>query len=199
MSFYMDAPTSYMQDLGSYAVYADVCVGSNGSGTDSPAYSLLNSVGDMNGDYITWDNDYSNGFDTGSVPFSFNATSSSGTSLSVNASPWTSLSSASFNTVQSVEIVAGVQIPGEAVWSNIAVTFLKDGVAQETVSIANGPHVDTRTTPNNPNREQVLYVSPSRTDCNQVRVGGVIRMDTSSGVIPGPSDIFCDVAIVPRS
>jgi len=199
MSYYLDAPTPYMQDTGSYAIYADLCVGDNGSGNADPTYSLLNSAGDMNGDYYTWDNNTSDGFDTGNVQVAFGASSSGGASLSTDSSPSTGLSSACFNTVGSVDIIAGVQIPGEAQWSNINIAFLRNGVTEETLSIGSGPHVDTRATPNSPNQEQILVATPSHTDCNQVKVSGTIRMNTNPGVIPGPSDIFCDVAIIPAS
>jgi hypothetical protein len=195
MSYYM-APLDYdVSSFGSYALYMDVQVGSNGDTGGDPTYDVGDDQGEEAWAYKQWDSNLSDGFDTGDINVQFTGDSSGQESMAVGSDAPIAYSGDSSGAISSVVFQAGVMIPAEAKFSDITVQFWSGTTLRETVSFASGPDANTMNTPATPQAEQILTVTPTFSDCNKVRISATERLRAPAGTFPSSTNMFCDVFV----
>lgn len=196
-------PSGSMTDTTDYVLYALTRYGSNGDAYPAPEMIIGGPPASEDEAYsrVMWDADLADGFDSDLVAVSLDADLQAGTATWASdgegAEPVNYSFLADDQTVGSVRIVAGAQVPGTVVWNNLTITFYDDGVAQETCSVSGGPSVDTRNSPSGIG-EQVMVVTPDSTLYDRVAVAGTFRMSAGPDTYPAPSDLFGQIVIVPR-
>jgi hypothetical protein len=191
----MSETSSSLINPSGYALFADAQVGSNGAAYGGPEQGLGSGSSDMSSGRVDWDSSNSpQGFNSGVVPVDLDANVGSGSSSwSINGQS-ISYEGACGKTIDSIQIIAAVQIPAKMEWSYVSVQFFRNGVADGTTSIVNGPQVDT-TNSANATAEQILTITPPNSDDDQVIVSGSIQMSTPAGNVPGATDMFAQVLV----
>jgi hypothetical protein len=142
-----------------------------------------------------WDNNLSDGFDSGSVSVNFGAWSDGRETMSVGADSPLSYTGDPMGSIGSVVLRAGVLVPGEAKFSSITVQFYHDDTLLETDLISSGPDANTIGTPSSPQQEQILTVTPTVASVNRVVVSATAQLRSPSDTAPGSCDMFCDIFV----
>jgi hypothetical protein len=199
MSYVLDDMVYGIGDPPTSALYAKLRVGSDvgadGTTSGDPNYELGDGSGTGGSAFYNWDNNLTDGFDSGSMSVNFRAASSGAESLSVGSGPLITYSGSSFSSIGGVIIDAGVEIPAEVRWSSISVKFYRSGVLQETDLIGVGPDANTVSTPATPAAQQTLTVTSTHSGINKVIVSGTVQMTAPAGTIPGQNDMFANVYV----
>jgi hypothetical protein len=195
MSYSMDLVTTDFQDFGDSSLFASVEPGSNGDTSGDPTYVVGDDQGMENWGFNTWDSDTSDGWDSGTVSVNFTGQSNGSESLSVQSNPAIAYNGDGFGPISSVQIDAQVEIPASVQWSNISVKFYSQGALMETETIPGGPQVDTTSTPDSPQAQQVLTVFPKDSNDDTVVVDATIRMTAPAGTVPGSTSMFAGIFV----
>lgn len=195
-------PTDFISNPVNYLLYAAARYGTNGDFYPAPEMGCGGpGQEDEASMRRTWDPDLSDGFDSGYVSMSLDADLGDGIATwGVNGDldgPVT-YSFAPGDTVASVRITAGTQVPGTAEWSDLTITFYDQDVQQDSITIADGPSVDTTQSTGGVG-EQILVVTPDSTLYDRVSVSGTFRMTHAPDVYPAPSDLFGQIYIIPQT
>jgi len=151
-----------------------------------PEFTLTGSPNVGQGNWIS---SLITGFDSGLVTVSFNARAGAQTNVSWWVGGGTLYSDVSFATINSVEIVAKAKNGGKMTWSNITVTFFKNGQVTETLTIPDecDPVADPLT--------QVLQVVPTADDNTGVLVEGEVRLERPGTTLPAADDISGTISL----
>lgn len=199
MAIYMTGDvTPYISALPSYDRIAELRVGSNGDSLGIPGYDVGSSSTDLSTGETVWDNSTGNGFSSGPVAIALDANLASGNdSFEVDGSPSVlDFSGDGGGTISSVQLRADAQIPGTVQWSGVTIQFYKEGVLQDSVSLYQGPEVDTTSNSSTGTAEQVETVQPSSSDDDEVEVIGTYEMASPPGTNPGANDLFGQIVIM---
>ena len=140
-----------------------------------------------------WDSDLTDGFDSGDVPVCLSATAGSPGSASwmvSGGSPGTLSGQITFGVIHSVEILANARAGGKVSWSNLTITFFKDGQPTQTITIPIECH------PIADPMLQVLEVVPDSDDNTGVVVTGSVRLRNAGTSLPGPTDMTAGVQVL---
>jgi hypothetical protein len=195
MSYVMSPIESYLMDDSSYDTFGNLQVGSNGDAEGDPTSDVGDVFGEENYAYTAWDSDLDGGFDTSNVPIALDVTSDGSESLSVASNAPLTYQTGSIGPISSVVLEAAVQTNATSSWSNVTVTFLKNGSVREVDSIGNGPQVNTVSSGSANVADQTLTVTPSAPDDDEAIVSGVMRM-TSPGInYPASQAMFCNIFV----
>jgi hypothetical protein len=191
------ASYTYITTITGYAAVGEARYGSNGAIPGTPEYDVSDSNGNSVDGRLTW---YSGtgAFDSGKVQTTFDAEPGGGS----NGVNWTvqggsvspvTLTSATYGSIQKVEIVAAVQMPASMTWSSVQVSFYKAGSLIEQYTRRTGPSVNLIGNSPPVAAEQILTVTPSQNDNDKVVVTGYIELACAAGSTPGANDIFGQV------
>jgi hypothetical protein len=196
-----------ISDIMGYSLYAEAVPGSNGDPNGSPTYDMGTDPSTASYGYNTWDANasYDTGFDTGSTGFDLDANlgsanlGSGSDTLSVDSAGEISYTGSGSQSIGSVKIRAGAQVPGVVSWTNLTIEFYQGSTMADSLTVSQGPAVDTTPSSSSGTAEQILTVTPasSSTAYTRVTVVGTIRMQTPAGSMPGPDDLFCQVFVMP--
>lgn len=193
----MPLPVDTLSDVSSnYSVYAEMRAGSNGDTNGDPE-QILSTSSTGNAGRFVWDStDSDGGFNAISIPVLVDINLRTGAdtlSMGDGSAPVT-LSGPSGKTVNFLELVAGTQVNAKVAWSNVQVSFYKNGTLQETASVSGGPSIDT-TSSDAPTGEQIATVQPADTDDDEIIVTGSITMVCPDFTYPNPQDIFAQAFV----
>jgi hypothetical protein len=191
---YSTASYTSFQDISGYTMYSDVLFADDGDPNGIPGYDLGSSDEDNVGGFIVWQEDYSDGLDTGNVATSLTMPAGGGT----NAVEWSVANGAdgplyftrTYGAIRQVQILAGVALAGcKMTWNDVQVQFYKSGTLIETISP--GSVVADGTSSTDPiSLEQITTVTPTANNNDMVVVSANVRLQANSGIDPGEEDIF---------
>ena len=203
MIHYLFDPSGTLADLGCYWLFGEARFGGNGVSWMPPELVVGTGPDDMSGGRITWDEDLSDGLNSGQVAIEFDVDLTSG-DATLEASNGGSSSPASFSgssggvAIGSIVIRAGTQVHAEVSWSNLTITCWNGDVASESVSISAGAQVDTTNSTTGVG-EQMLVVEPKENYFDRVTVSGTLSFQASSAVCPSWTDLFGQIYIMPMT
>lgn len=199
MSYVMALNQSITDESG-YSAYGEAIVGSEGDTWGTPDIDTGDASGNDSYAYLMWGGDTDNGgLDTGNLPFCFEGNLATGLdTLSIDGTSISYQGSSSSSKMGSVDIRGGADVPAQVSLENIAVSFYQGGALQETQNVPN-ISVDTTAPGSSGTEEEVLTVTPSSSNDNDVVVTGTLRMAAPDGTYPGPTDIFCQVFVKPAT
>lgn len=192
---YMSPVYTTLQDIESYSLDATLQVGGNGNPDGGPTSAIGDVNGAENWANYPWDSDPINGFDTGTVPVSFDDQASGNETLTVASQSPLSYAGAAMGDVSSVVIEAATQIPAQVQWSSLDVEFLQNGSVVQNINIGNGPNVNTINTPSFPVADQTMTVTPQYSNCDQVIVTGNFRMQSPGINAPPATAMYANVFV----
>jgi hypothetical protein len=196
MSYFMSPVDNGIDYFPDESLYASMDVGSNGNPYGDPTFAAGDDQGEEVWGFGVWDSNTSNGFDTGNVPVAFAGASNGNETLEVGQNAPISYAGDSFGSITSVDFQAAVMVPATASWSNITVDFYNGSELVENDSIGTGPAVNTINTPNSPQAEQVLIVSPPvGSTITNVVATGTMRMTAPNAATLGSSSMFCSIFV----
>ena len=196
MSYALSPVDNGIDDFVDESLYASMDVGSNGNPYGDPTFAAGDDQGEEGWGFGVWDSNTSNGFDTGNVPVGFAGASDGNETLEVGQNAPISYAGDSFGSISSVQFQAAVTVPASASWSNVTVDFYDGNKLVEVDSPSAGPAVNTINTPNSPQAEQVLTVSPpAGSNITNVVATGIMRMTAPVGTALGSSSMFCNIFV----
>jgi hypothetical protein len=132
----------------------------------------------------TWDPDLSNGFDSGPVGIWLSASAGGGpNAVSFSVGGGALSSDIFFNLISSVEISANGKNGGTLAWSEVTITFYKNGQQTQIIVIpidcapVGGPH------------ELILQITPDSDDNTGVLITGTVRLARAGTTLPASDDM----------
>jgi hypothetical protein len=193
----MPSPNPYLSDTPSgYSVFAEMRAGSNGDPYGDPEEILGTSTTANAGHYAWQSSDENGGFDAENVPVSIDINLRTGAeSLSVGDSTAVTFSGPTGETINYVELTAGTVVNAQVAWSNVNVSFYKNGALQETASSSGGPAVDT-TSSDNATQEQIATIEPAASTDDEIIITGSINMVCPDFTYPNPEDMFAQTFVI---
>lgn len=194
-----------ISNISGFNLYAEAIPGSNGDPSGTQTYDVGTDPDTAGCGYNIWDQsvydgDFADGFDTGQAGFDLDANLGTGSdTLNVAGAGDVAFSGPGTQNVGSVMIRAGARTAGVAAWTNLTVEFYQGGTMVDSLTVSQGPAVDTTSAASSGTAEQIMTVTPasSTSAYTRVTVVGTIRMQTPAGTIPGPSDLLCQVFVMP--
>ena len=184
-------PSDYITNPSGYSLFAEARFGGNGTFFLPPELAGGSSSEASAYELEVWDTDLSDGLDSGGVALQIDANMDGGTvGLDASTAGSSVLSydgDDNLGTIGSVLIRAGSTVAGSVTFSDVSVTFWKDGVQQDTVNV--GGVAPTRPAHRRAAlAEQIVSVTSAVSGCDRVTVSGVVRLQAGAGVIPaGPT------------
>lgn len=203
-SYQMGNVSDSISDIEGYSLYAEAVPGSNGDTGGDPTYNLGADPSDRSSGFNIWDQsvydgDFNDGFDTNLSAFNFDGGLGTGSNtLSVKSAATISYGSAGSQSVSSLMIRAGAVASGAVAWTSLTIRFYQGGTETDSLTLSQGPAVDTTDPSSSGIAEQILTVTPnaSSTAYDRVTISASIRMQTPSGTLPGSDDLFCQVYVM---
>jgi len=196
MPIYMAAADS-LSSLSTPSIYAELRAGGDGDPYGAAEYDVGGAGCEMTEGRTTWDDDLSDGFDSGNVTVGLQARADGEATVAVadSTSGDVSASGGSIGNVGQVVVRLGVQGAQMQVrWNNLTVNFYRNGVLRESLSLAAPAQVTG--TDQAPVREELLTFVPSDTDDDEVVVTGAVRLTSSEPDLqPDPNQIFSQILV----
>jgi hypothetical protein len=190
---------SYISDIEGWCIYADALFGDNGDTEGVPEYDVGTNSDNAYG-FITWGNP-NNNIDSGNLAINFNAPASGQTiTWAIQNASTLSYSGVGHGTIQSVQIVAGVQASGcKFSWGSLVVAFYKSGILIESVSLSGADNPVADGIGSGAPTEQITTITPANNNNDQVVITGTLRLQVNAGVYPGEDDVFGDIFVFTSS
>jgi len=176
---------------------AEAQVGGNGSG-DPPEFDISDMDDDGVDGSVCWDEDLSDGFDSGWVPAVLDAEPGGGGitwTITVGGPQPLTYSGFSYGSMLGVAIRAAVQTSAMSAWRQISVQFFKSGALTDSYSLRSGPQVNLHGASLPVAGEQILTVAPIADTNDKVIVSGQFRFTNASTSPPDPEDMFAQIFV----
>jgi hypothetical protein len=185
-----------------YSVYADLKVGANNQDETTPEFAAGNAAGDTSYGHIKWDQDLSDGVDSGLVKVQLVAGPSGVTWTVGNKAP-VQVADSVGGDVLSLKVRAGVSGPGrQSSWSNLVASFYTSADAdlsqpqeQLTISSSRSPAASTfGSTDPDAVSDQATDITPEGSGYAKVVLTAYVRIESlAQYIMPPPDAMFGDV------
>lgn len=194
MSYAISLFHNEISQTSGYALYAEARLGGNGDVNGMPELVVGGDGEDASYERICWDDDLTDGFDSGNIADALTAAFNGSTATTqadraAGGVPVT-FTQSSAGPIDHVELRAMTQAAASARWSDVNIVFYRGGVQMDQYSVVNGPSVDTIGATSDYTAESIFKIIPSGTDYDKVVISGTIRMTFNSpDVIPSGTDL----------
>ncbi|MFI5380489.1 MAG: hypothetical protein ACHRHE_14425 [Tepidisphaerales bacterium] len=187
---------SSITDITGYCLYSEACMGDNGDPWGVPGITSGTATEETGYAIMTWDDNLSDGLDSGVIGFTFTADMAGGSmSWAVGGADPVTYSGSLGSGIGEVDIQAGVLGSGMAfTFSSVTLRFYNNNTLVDTETISSGPAVNTIGAQTSSPAESLAVVTPEAS-CNKVVVTGNIRLQAAQGTYPGATDIFGQIFI----
>jgi hypothetical protein len=185
--------SSYISDISGYSLFAEACYGDNGEPWGQEEIGMGNSQGSYFPGDIYWDADLSDGLDSGQRQVYFRA--DAGDDLGVW---WVDggdmlVGSMNLDRIGAVMIRVGVMQPQMSMtWESAAIAFLNNGRLVKSEGLGT---IQASTMDEGWQEETIVHVDMPSLAFDEVRIGGLIRLEAAQGVYPSPNDMFAQVFV----
>lgn len=202
MAIYMTSEP-YVSNLEGFSIYAEASIGDNGDIWGAPQYDAgtTGPSATNTASYLTWDDDLSDGFDSGWVGVQFHVQLGGSTPIASWAVDGgmdgaVELTSVPTGDISQLQIRTVAQMMGTSFeWSALTVQFLKGGVATETISASLGGQPQASRTSTSSNIESIMTIVPTNSDNTEFTLIGMVSLHADYGVFPDASSLFSQVLV----
>jgi hypothetical protein len=185
-----------LNNVGNYNFYGTVQFGDNGALGTHGGELMGTSTEQLSEGLVQWDNDLSDGVDSGwrNVTFGLGVGETGHLSMNVDGGSALGAEGGSSSTISQVTITADARDADMGfAWRNVSILFYHNGDLVETNHIFGGPKVSTYGAPAATQADAGLTIVPSHTDCDYVIVSGNVRLTAT--VKPDYDGIFGKIYI----
>lgn len=184
-----------ISNLSGYSYISELCYGSDGDEFGDPELASGTPGTEATG-RTEWDSDPDDGIDSGwcGAALSFH-NGATGQAWQVNSASAIQTSVGTFNGISKVRIRAAVTNQAAMLWNNLQVDFFKNGVKQESASLASfGP--DATQIPGGATKESLVTITPAAGNhYDSFTLSAAVRLEAPAGVYPATNDIYSQVLV----
>ena len=192
MAIVMQAMTTDLSMPEGFDYMAELRYGGNGDLWAAPEYDAGRTTGDVESGRTTWDENILDGIDSGlqEVELYMDA---SGIRWTVGGQQ-IMYSPGTFNSIDQIKIIAGVDMQALFSWSDVEVKFYDDGNQIDSWADLDGPTVDQTGDPYASQLGEIFTITPEGT-ADAVRILASVRLGCPEGVYLGENSVFGQILI----
>jgi hypothetical protein len=183
----------YISEITGYSLFAEACYGDNGDPWGQEETGMGGSAGSYSFSDVEWDSDFSDGFDSGHRQVYFRA--DAGDNFGVWWVDGGEMLTGGFDldSIGGVMIRVAVLQPQMSMsWESGSIGFFNNGRLVRSEGL---PDMIASTLDDGWEEQTTLHVDMPTVEFDEVRIGGLIRLQAGEGVYPSANDMYAQVFI----